>query len=496
MTARLETIAPSEIETRASALVSKGARFASLVGDEVGGQLRLTYAFVDSHERTLALLRAPLTEPKIPSIARAVPAASWAERESHELWGIEFVGSPDTRPLALHEDWPDGLHPLRSDFQATTPPTRVPRPFAYTRVEGEGVMEIPVGPIHAGIIEPGHFRFSTIGETVLHLEGRLFYVHRGLELRARGLEPAPAVVLAERASANGSVAHGLALARALEAATGVAVDPGAKRLRAVCLELERLWNHVADVLFLCAGTSLAVVGAEGLILKERLYRVNEALTGSRWLRDVVGPGGVRRGVPPENLSAALAEVDRVLRELEGLEAKLFGSASNMERLTGTGVLSAEHARNLGVVGVGARASGIATDSRADLGLDAGLAEESLIPSLRHEGDVLARARVRIDEIAVSRRLLSQLVRDPLPASPVATKLPADATGEGWGWAEGARGEVLTYVRLEAGRVARLKPRSPSRMNWPAVTLAMPGNIVPDFPLINKSFDLSYGGCDL
>jgi Ni,Fe-hydrogenase III large subunit len=248
--------------------------------------------------------------------------------------------------------------------------------------------------------------------------------------------------------------------------------------------------------FLCAGTSLAVLGAETSILKERLLRANEALFGSRWLRGVVAVGGVRRAPTPERVKAALAEVDLVLAEFAVFVQKFFASASNLERLAGTGILSSGHARELGVVGVGARASGLATDSRADLGADAGVAFQGFRVVTHAEGDVEARARTRIDEVEVSRRLLDELVAAGLPRERTAPKGLADAAGEGFGWAEGARGEVLDYVRLEAGKVARLKVRSPSRMNWAAVTLAMPGNIVPDFPLINKSFDLSYAGCDL
>ncbi|MBI3724390.1 NADH-quinone oxidoreductase subunit C [bacterium] len=497
--ARLVATTAGELVAQVKSLLDGGARFASLVADDRDGdpaRLLLSYAFVSRSAKELVCLRASVEGGRSPSIAPFLPAASWAEREVSELFGWTFEGAPDQRPLVLHDDWPAGQFPLRKSFALTSPPPRDERPFDYCRVEGEGVMEIPVGPIHAGIIEPGHFRFSSIGETVLLLEARLFFVHRGLELRAQGLSPDQGAILAERTSGFGSLAHALAFARAVEAACGISVPAEARRLRALALELERIWNHVSDVAFLCAGTSLAALGAEGSILKERLYRANEALFGSRWLRGVVCVGGVRRAPSPEAVKSALAEVERVLGEFASFEKKLFGSATNMERLAGTGVLKRWTAVALGVVGVAARGSGIATDSRADLPVDDALEKDPFRLVRQREGDVAARARVRIQEVLVAWARIAALVAAGLPAAPLRSPVSLEATGEGFGWAEGARGELLTYARLERGKIARLKVRSPSRMNWAAVPFAMPGNIVPDFPLINKSFDLSYAGCDL
>jgi Ni,Fe-hydrogenase III large subunit len=449
--------------------VAAGWRFASLVWDEAA----LHYAFVAPDRDAPVILDVPAAA-SVPSIALAAPAAAWAEREVHELHGVTFAGSPDDRPIVRHQDG-----------------------YPFRVVDGEGVMEVRVGPIHAGVIEPGHFRFSTVGETVLGLEVRLFYVHRGVERRAEGMTVPAAIVLGERVSGTSSVAHALALARAAEAAARVDIAGGHAALRTLLLELERVQNHCADLANLCAGTALAGLQAEGLVIKERFLRACDALTGSRWLRNLVGAGGARRVPARADVDAALAAARDTLAATDRLADKFFGSASNVERLTGTGVLSAEHVRALGCVGVVARASGVPTDSRAELRFPSAVDRElhaGFAPVVGETRDVAARARVRLDEARVALALAHAAAERAADGAGAA--FPADATGAAWGWAESARGEVLTYVRLDRGRIARLRVRSPSRMNWPAIEHAMPGNIVPDFPLINKSFNLSYAGCDL
>jgi Ni,Fe-hydrogenase III large subunit/Ni,Fe-hydrogenase III component G len=474
-------------------------RFASLIADQPHPpRLRLDYAFVAPGERAPMVIRIDDASAP-PSIARYCPAASWAERELADQHGVVFRGSPDPRPLIHHEDWPAGLHPLRAGVAAPVAVERVEGSYAYDHVEGEGVMEIRVGPIHAGIIEPGQFRFSTVGETVLGLEIRLGYVHRGVELAARGRGPAQALVLAERISGTASVAHAVALARAIEAALGVEVPPAHALCRTLLVELERFYNHVGDLGNLCAGTALAGLLAHGMILKESLHEAAARLTGSRYLRNLVGPGGVRRLPDRAAIVAAVDAAAAVGDALDDLADKLFGSATNLERLTGTGVLAIEHARALGTVGVVARASGIATDSRVDLDFPSAIDREvhaTLVPITDLVGDVAARARVRVAEARASLALIQNVAQRLAGIAAAPPGAPTRADGEALGWCEGPRGEVLTYVRLAAGRIARLRIRSPSRMNWPAIEHAMPGNIVPDFPLINKSFNLSYAGCDL
>ena len=472
-------VAPERLRAIVDHGVADGWRFAALLAHPEGDGVRLDHVFMVPGQRQPLLLGLPALR-EAPSIALACPGASWAEREVHDLHGVRFTDSPDDRPLLDHPD-----------------------DYAFRHIEGDGVMEIRVGPIHAGIIEPGHFRFSAVGETVLGLEIRLFYVHRGVERLARGLTPAAALVLAERISGSGSVAHALALARAMESALGCTVPPAHALMRSLLLELERFTNHAGDLGNLCAGTALASLLAEGLIIKERLLAASQQLTGSRWLRNLICLGGVRRLPGPAERAATLAVLGEQAVALERVADKLFGTASNLERLTGTGTLSPEHARNLATVGVVARASGLGLDSRADLDFPSPADAEAyrdLVVVTDSAGDVAARARVRVGEARESLRLCRHI--DALltgAAASASAAGPGAATrdsGEGLGWSEGARGELVTWVRLEAGRLGGLRVRSPSRMNWPAIEHAMPGNIVPDFPLINKSFNLSYAGCDL
>ncbi|MHB8874508.1 MAG: hydrogenase large subunit [Myxococcaceae bacterium] len=498
--ARVYPSSPATVRATVERAVEAGWRFASLVADEpTPGERRLDYLFVVPGIGTPVALSLTAPPEGVPSVALACPAASWAEREVRDLHGIPFTDSPDPRPLVHHEDWPEGLSPLRAGVDLPLPVERTQGAYPFHLVEGEGVMEIRVGPIHAGIIEPGHFRFSAVGETVLGLEIRLFYVHRGVERLAQGMAPPAALVLAERVSGTSSVAHSLAAARAMEAALGVEVPGPHAMVRSLLLELERLYNHAGDLGNLCAGTALSVILNEGLIVKERLLELNGALTGSRYLRNLIGLGGLRRMPAAADLDHALDGAVRAMEALERLSEKFFGSATNLERLTGTGVLSPAHVRNLGVVGVVARGSGVRTDSRADLVFPSAADAEiygTHQAVIETGADVSARAHVRLSEARESLRLCPAIVARLAGTDPAPAGRPARTAGEGLGWAEGARGEVLTYARLEEGRLARLRVRSPSRMNWPAIEHAMPGNIVPDFPLINKSFNLSYAGCDL
>jgi len=496
---RTYEVAASELPALAERAEKARWRFATLVADTASADepVRLDLCFQAPGEERPVVLRTRAA-PGVPSIARTFPGASWAEREVRDLFGVQFSGSPDDRPLVHHEDWPQGVCPLRPGERFEVPVERKPGEFPYPRVDGEGVMESRVGPIHAGIIEPGHFRFSAIGEMVVSLEARLFYVHRGVEQRAVGMAPSAALVLAERVSGTSAVGHGLAAARAIEAALGVEVPPAHAALRCLLLELERFYNHVGDLGNLCAGSAMAGLLAEGLLLKERLWEMCGRLTGSRQLRGLVGIGGVRREPTRAALDAALLVVRQTLEDLECFAVKYFGSASNVERLESTGVLLEEHARKMSTVGPVARASGVPTDSRLDFRPGA-LEQEAyrdLTARTETAGDVLARAHLRLVEARDSARLCETLVALISKAGSAQRGTPTRDHGEGFGWAEGPRGEIVTYARLERGRLARFKVRSPSRMNWPAIALAIPGNIVPDFPLINKSFNLSYAGCDL
>ena len=445
------------------------------------------------------VVSADAARPEVPSLTPLLPAADWHEREMRDLFGIQPVGHPDPRTLVLHDGWPAGLRPLRKDFDAQTRPERIPAPeFPHLVVEGEGVFEIPVGPIHAGIIEPGHFRFSSVGETVLHLDARLFFTHRGLEKRVEGLALRDAFYVAERLCGACSVSHALAFAEAAEQIADVTVPPRARALRTVALELERLYNHVGDIGNVCAGAAYHTGTSAGARLKEMLQRENERLAGNRFLRGFVVPGGVYHD--GADRAAAIDLLARVTGErLEELMLDLERNPSVVDRFDDTGLLTTEEAWDLGVTGVAARASGIDRDARRDHPHAAFGGPGGVVPNVMTElaGDVHARVAVRAAEAGESIRLLRLLVAS-LPPGPVRVPFPdaPPAWRSGLAAVESPRGASIHWLRTDgAGHVDRYHVRSASYANWPAVPVAALRAIVPDFPLVNKSFELCYACTD-
>jgi Ni,Fe-hydrogenase III large subunit/Ni,Fe-hydrogenase III component G len=438
----------------------------------------------------------PAHAAEYPSVTLRLPAAHWYEREARDLFGIVPVGHPDPRRLVLHDDWPRGYHPLRKDVDGTVPPPRVEeRPFPFRSIHGEGINEVPVGPIHAGIIEPGHFRFSVMGEIIVHLEARLFYVHRGIEKICEGLPVERALEVVERICGVCTLAHSVAYCQAVESIACCAIPRRAQTLRTVLLELERLYNHIGDVGNMCAGVGLAFGTMNGSRLKDELQRLAERLTGSRYLRGVARPGGVRLDLDAGAVEDLVETVRRIIGEFTELEELLLGTDSLIRRLEGTGVLPLEAALDLGGVGVAARASGVARDIR--LAHPYALYRE-YPPVLVTEtsGDARARFMVRLREAHDAARLIFEVLED-MPGGEVWTPVDIPSTGgQALGWTESPRGEHIHWLRLGPdGTVDRLRVRAASYCNWPLVPLTAPGNMVPDFPLINKSFELCYSCLD-
>jgi Ni,Fe-hydrogenase III large subunit/Ni,Fe-hydrogenase III component G len=479
-----------------------GGRLATMVGEDdraQTGTFRLTYLFALPERRWCSVEAAvdPAC-PSFPSVTPQVVAAHWYEREVHDLLGLTPVGHPDPRRLVMHDDWPDDVFPLRKDFDPTVPVPRVERePHRFHDLHGEGIVEIPVGPIHAGVIEPGHFRFAAVGEVVLHLETRLFYTHRGIEKLAEGKPAAHVLQLAERICGACSLSHAVAYCQALETIAGVEAPPRAAAVRTVFLELERLYNHIGDLGNICAGIGFAVGASYGAKLKDDLQRLNERLTGNRFLRGVCRLGGVRRDLSAEGRRDLDATLTWIAREYGEFIAVLLGSETAVERLTNTGRLSRETARALGVVGVAARASGLDLDCRRDhpYAYYDRLSESIPVP-VRAECDVKARALVRMDEVLVSFAVIRQVLA-ALPGGPLAVEVgPLPPHRAAFSATESPRGENLHWVRTGAdGTIDRYRVRSASYPNWPAVAASVPGNMVPDFPLINKSFELCYACLD-
>jgi Ni,Fe-hydrogenase III large subunit/Ni,Fe-hydrogenase III component G len=507
---------PSDLPAAVAVLIGPQAMALATViaTDETAtdGDLKVRYVFEPTApgapDRFVTLLVSlDGTHPEVPSITTAVPAANWHEREMQDLFGIVPVGHPDPRPLVVHDGWPRGVFPLRKAFDGSRrlpvePPPAGGQPaeeFPHLVAEGEGVFEIPVGPIHAGIIEPGHFRFTSVGESVLHLDARLFYTHRGLEKRMEGLSPFDAFYVAERICGVCSLAHGLGYCEALEQIVGVQAPPRARLIRGIALELERLYNHVGDVGNVCAGAAFHYGTATGARLKERLQQMNERLAGNRFLRGLVVPGGVRLDLTDDLLVVLAATLEETLTGIDGLMARIEANPSVVDRLDDTGILEHQAAVDLAVAGVAARASGVDRDARRDHphGAFAGPAPLDVRVVTLTDGDANARVTLRALEARESIRLVRELVRrlEPGPLQ-AALEEPLPAGRIGIAAIESARGEAVHWLRTDAGgRVERYHLRSPSYHNWPAVALAAETAIVPDFPLVNKSFELCYSCTD-
>ncbi len=484
-------VSPSELEAEARALLDAGFRLALVAGHDDGHALRAVYTFCAGPPDRRAELQVRLDpdRPTVPSLAAWSFPASRFEREMADLFGITPSGHPFLRPLVLHQHWPRDWHPMRHDAGAPPPMRTDAEPFPFVAVEGPGVYEIPVGPVHAGLIEPGHFRFSVVGETILKMKARLWFVHRGIEKLFEGRPAVDGVVLAERISGDTAAAHTLAYCLAVEDALGIEVPEDAGCLRALVVELERITNHVCDLGALCNDVGFGVAQARALTLRERLLRLAGDVTGHRLLRGAIRPGAAALLRLPTQ-----GELDQIRARVEDLVGRASSNTVVMDRFRGTARLARTDAAAIGVLGVVARASGIAIDARVahpfiDLGAD-------LAPVVEEGGDVMARFSVRAREIAVSLRLVAELA-GRVRSLDARSAPPVRHGGSGLGIVEGWRGTIVHRVELSAtGRVARVKVVDPSFLTWPALSVALVDTIVPDFPLANKSFNLSYAGNDL
>lgn len=476
-----------------------GGTFATLFGlDEstTHGRFRIHVSFSMAPEDALLTLVTALPEDaaRYPSVSAVLPAAAWCEREVHDLLGIVPEGHPDLRPWVAHDGWPRDTYPLRKDFAPPADWAWAPR-FTVPRVEGDGVFEIPVGPIHAGIIEPGHFRFASVGESVLQLDVKLGWTWRGLEKLAEGQSVQRGLEIAERLCGGCAFAHALAWSKAVEEIAGVPVPPRGRAVRTIAAELERITNHLGDLAGIVNDCAYVVGAAEFMRWKEVVHQLSDALFGHRWLRGVCVPGGARVDLD-EAQQQWLRQVLTEVREGVSLTVRaVLANAAVVDRLAGTGVLTASAAHDLATSGPAARASGIDRDARRDHPY-AFYKELDFQVVRRSAGDVQARFEVKADEILESMNLIEQLVHR-MPGGPLAQHLGA-LPSEQWGFAmvESPRGLLSHWLRVGPdGRVADWRVRSASHALWPALAQAVPGNIVPDFPLINKSFNLCYACCD-
>ena len=491
-------VKPADWGRLAQFMAEFGARFAGLWGEDRGSRRRL-YACLEKQGDHLLLKVEVGNDGELASWSRVYPAANGMERHCRDLLGLQFQDSPDSRRWVRHQAWPEGRYPLRkAEPRGGEPPEETPADsdYPFHSIEGEAVYEVPVGPVHAGIIEPGHFRFHALGETVLNLELRLGYVHRGLEKRAEGLDPQQLMKLAGRVSGDSTVAHSWACAQALERAASLALPERTLFLRALLLERERIGNHLGDIGAICNDVGFAFAQMQFSRLRELWLRANQRHFGHRLLMDSITPGGVTTDLNAKNVAAQRNDCKDLHRELARLLPILRDNQSLRSRLIGTGILRREQAQQLGCLGYVGRASGCDHDLRCDnpQGPYDRLAVER---PLQQDGDVAARVIQRAEEVFASLRLIEQIL-DRLPAGPIQNQWQVP-TGEcaGLGLVEGWRGETLAYIRLsEGGLVRRYFPRDPSWFHWPAMSWLIHDNIVPDFPVCNKSINGSYAGQDL
>jgi Ni,Fe-hydrogenase III large subunit len=424
---------------------------------------------------------------EFPSVGAWHPPAIRLERALCDLTGLRAVGAADARPWLDHGRWTI-RHPL-----GAREPSPGPSAYTFLPTEGEDLHQIPVGPVHAGIIEPGHFRFTASGETVVRLEERLGYVHRGLLGGMAGASIEDAAKLAGRASGDSTVAYAIAFSRAVEAALGVEAPPRAHYLRALMAELERLANHLGDIGAICNDAAFAIMHAHCGILREQILRTAHAAFGHRMMMDRVVPGGAPVDLADEG-RAAIGALVRALRERFPLLVELYDdTASLQDRTVGAGIVGPALVQAFGAGGYVGRASGRAFDARRAFAY-APYDHLALAVPTRDDGDVNARVWIRIEEVRQSLDLIDQILAS-LPAGPTRVELPA-ADGEGMALVEGFRGDIFAWVLLKSGRVEQAYLRDPSWFQWPLLEAAIEGNIVADFPLCNKSFNCSYAGVDL
>lgn len=474
-------------------------RWVAAWGEDSGQDLIVNAAFEKDGVYFIARTQVKRATPILPSHTPYYAAADRPERHMQDMLGVVFTDHPDPRRWTRHRAWKDSEFPLRKDFPAAGhPPAQTPPNdnYRFLFAHGSGVYEIPVGPVHAGIIEPGHFRFQAVGETVLNLEERLGYVHKGIEKIAQGRDAAGLARLAARVSGDSTVAHAWAACMAMEKAAGVTVPARALSLRAIMAERERVANHLGDIGAICNDVSFTFAFYQFGRLRELWQRLSREAFSHRFMMDVVVPGGVATDIGDQTSTAMQKQVASLRKELAGLYNIVEDMPSLEDRLDTTGYLAPETAKAFGALGYVGRASGVAFDVRKDAPYAPYQGMNLEVPVFT-QGDVATRVEVRMQEILASFTLIEKLLTD-LPAGPVHVPWKPPAAGaEGLGLVEGFRGEILAYVRFDdSGRIARYFPRDPSWLTWPTLEKLVRDNIVPDFPVCNKSVNGSYSGHDL
>ena len=472
-----------------------------------GNDFVIRYVFEKLNDDVFIFVIASLGKStSFPSLVSQIPAAALYEREIKDMFGLVPDGNPDLRPLVLHEHWPSNIFPLRKEFDLKTKVARQEQEYPFLRVEGDGICEIPVGPVHAGIIEPGHFRFSILGENIINLETRLFYTHKGIEKLAESMTLDDALLLSERIAGDESVANSTAYCQAIEKISQMHIPNRAKKIITIFAELERVYNHIGTLGGVSTDAGFAFGSARLNILKERLMQLNESLSGSRILFGVNRIGGVRCDISDKKKKLLVERIDEVSSDFDKVIAFLKSKSSFMDRLKDTGMIPKKIAHDLGIVGVAARCVGIDVDTRHDHPYANYLVSNNRTPQQimhaqiemeKRSGDALARFEVRINEVHDSFKIIKDSI--DLDDDGLFSNVPVETEpyGSALGYAESHRGQTLHWIMMgEKNSIFRYKIRTASFCNWKIIEHAVLNDIVPDFPLVNKSMDLSYSGNDL
>ncbi len=490
------------LEERLTTTLKQGSRLGLLTARRISrdGELALVTLVLHPDHAGIEVWETPLDSGRsdFPSITPRVPQAHWFERRIQDLFGIRPEGHPRSKSLILHEAWPEQFHPLREALTEAPDDNAVRRRYKFLDVQGDAVYEIPVGPIHAGIIEPGHFRFSCLGEVIQNLEIRLGYQHRGVEQQLTQISWRHSRHLAEAASSDSTVGNAWAHALALEQILGLSAPPAAQDLRALALEIERLASHAGDLGGVSGDIGFAPGAALFGILRGRVLGIAELVTGSRMQTAYVLPGGVARGLDPGQRDTLLVAIDGVAREFERTIPLLMENPGTLERMEGTGTVRQSLARDFGMVGPVGRACGVEYDVRYAFRQQ----PYSSLPwrvASAEGGDVLARVRVRVDEFRASLVMVGALLQRSAARDEYRVDVPDTLRPNriGVGIIESWRGELVHLVYTgEDGLISRYCIKDPSFNNWTGLAIAARGQLLGDFPLCNKSFGLSYSGNDL
>jgi len=497
--AHLICVDPEDWGQIARHALAQNWRWAGMWGDHCKDQIKL-YASIEQQGFYIVLhTELPVNVPILSSHTVYYPGANRLERHTQDMLGIAFSDHPDERRWTRHLAWEADQYPLRENFSVAGKPADETPPdgeYRFIKAQGPGVYEIPVGPVHAGIIEPGHFRFQAVGEDILKLDQHLGYVHKGIEKIAVGREANSLARLAGRVSGDTTVAHTWAACQAMERANNTTVPARANIIRAIMSERERIANHLGDIGAICNDVSFAFAIYQCSRLRENWQRRSKQIFGHRLMMDCIIPGGVTHDISNEAENEMQQESEILRTEVDALFDIFEDHPSLDDRLLTTGRLTLETASKFGTLGYVGKASGQDCDVRKNHRYAPYDNIEVPVP-LFEDGDVAARMQVRMDEIYVSMDLIGMLLQHLEPGEISSTWETPEENSQGIGIVEGWRGEIISFVRFGTnGNVARYFPRDPSWFTWPALELIVMGNIVPDFPVCNKSVNGSYSGNDL